>query len=163
VKPFRRVVEGPVTVDALFDLLSSERWPELLAEHLGDGSQLVRRDVGVDGGVTLVMSRMLPAGVPGFLKRFVPADPRVVTTDEWSPLVDGRRRCRWTADIVGTPAKLTGTQLIEPTSEGNRHVVEGEVRVSVPLVGGKAEAYIAEQGGKLADLEADVVRKVLGR
>ena len=162
MRSFRRVVDGQVDVETVFALLSSERWPELLAEHLGDDSRLVSREVGADGSVTLVMTRKLPSGVPGFLEKFLPAEPRVVTTDAWGPLVDGRRECTWTADIVGTPARLSGTQLLEPVPEGNRHVVEGSAKVPVPLLGGKAESFVAEQCGKMADLEADVVRRVLG-
>ncbi|MGZ6792376.1 MAG: DUF2505 family protein, partial [Mycobacteriales bacterium] len=61
----------------------------------------------------------------------------------------------------GAPATLRGTMTIEPTPTGNRHTIEGEVKVPVPLVGGKAESYIAEKVGQLADLEAGVVRDVL--
>ncbi|MGZ6825551.1 MAG: DUF2505 family protein, partial [Mycobacteriales bacterium] len=61
----------------------------------------------------------------------------------------------------GAPATLRGTMTIEPTPTGNRHTIEGEVKVPVPLVGGKAESYIAEKVGHLADLEAGVVRDVL--
>lgn len=160
-KAFSRTVDSDVPVEDVFGVLTSADWAGHLAAELGDDSKTVRREETADGGVTLVLSRRLPSGIPGFLQKFLPSDPRVVTTDVWGPLVDGARHCTWTADIPGTPAKIRGTQSIEPTAEGNRHTIAGEVTVSVPLVGGKAESFIAGQVGSLAAAEAEVVEKVL--
>jgi hypothetical protein len=161
VKRFRRVVEGTASVEEVFALLTSDTWAEILAERIQDDTRQVRRTVGSDGSVTLELSRRLPAGVPGFLQKFLPAEPRVVTVDVWGPAVDGRRTCSWTADIAGTPASLAGTQVLEPWQGGHRHVVEGAVRVGVPLIGGRAESFIADKCGLIADLEADIVHAVL--
>jgi hypothetical protein len=161
VKSFRRVVEGTAEVEEVFALLTSEKWAALLADHFRDDSRMVRREERADGGVTLEISRKVPSGVPGFLQKFLPSDPRIVTVDAWGPLVDGRRECTWTADIAGTPASLRGIQVLEPCAGGNRHIVEGSVKVSVPLVGGKAESFIADRCGHIADLEAELVQKLL--
>ena len=111
--------------------------------------------------MTLVLNRRLPSGIPGFLQKFLPSDPRVVTTDVWGPSVDGVRSCTWTAEIAGTPTTITGTQRIEPHGDGNRHIVSGEVKVSVPLIGGKAESFIADAIRSLAESEVAVVDKVI--
>ncbi|MCU1594990.1 MAG: hypothetical protein JWO12_2382 [Frankiales bacterium] len=162
MRSFRRVVETDATVEEVFGVLSGAEWAAQRAEHLGDDSKLVSREVGDDGSVELVISRALPAGVPGFLQRFLPSEPRALTKDFWGPLVDGVRRATWSADIAGAPASLTGTMTIEPLpTGGNRHTIEGACRVNVPLIGGKAESFIAEQCGRLADAEAEVVRTVL--
>lgn len=158
---FSRVVESDADVETVFGVLAGREWAAQRAEHLHDDSRLLSYDERPDGGVTLVISRALPSGIPGFLQKFLPADPRATTTDVWGPSVDGVRRATWTAEITGAPATLRGTMTIEPTATGNRHTIEGEVKVPVPLVGGKAEAYIAEKVGQLADLEAGVVRAVL--
>jgi len=159
---FSRSIDSEVDVETVFAVLTGEDWADVKATHLGDGSRTVRREVTPDGGVTLVMSRELPAGVPGFLHRFLPSDGRVITTDVWGPSEGGARWGTWTADIPGAPAKLGGTMRIEPTPGGNRHTIDGEVKVSIPLIGGKTESFIAEQIVRLADTEAEVVRKVLG-
>ncbi|MGB8650910.1 MAG: DUF2505 domain-containing protein [Mycobacteriales bacterium] len=158
---FLRSVASEVDVETVFAVLSGEHWADQKARYLGDGSRLLRREVTPEGGVTLVMSRELPSGVPAFLQRFLPADRRVTTTDVWGPLQDGARRGTWKAEIAGAPAKLSGTMRIDPTPEGNQHTIEGEVKVSVPLIGGKTESFIAEQVVRLADAEAEVVRKIL--
>ena len=160
-KRFSHTTDSAPSVEEVFAVLSGEDWSSHLATELGDDSRVVRRDVGADGSVTLVLNRRLPSGIPGFLQKFLPSDPRVVTTDVWSPSVDGVRSCSWTAEIAGTPTTITGTQRIEPLGQGNRHIVSGEVKVSVPLIGGKAESFIAEAIRGLAESEVAVVEKVL--
>ncbi len=160
-KRFSRTADSDADVETVFAILSGEDWADHKAEHLGDGSLLVSREVHADGGVTLVLSRKLPDGVPGFLHRFLPADRRVITTDVWGPSVDGCRRGTWAAHIAGAPAKLGGTMRLEPVGAGNCHTIDGEVKVPVPIIGGKTESFIAEQIVRLAEAEAAVVRKIL--
>ena len=160
-KRFTHTTDSSPSVEDVFAVLSGVDWSTHLAAELGDDSRLVRRDVGMDGSVTLVLNRRLPSGIPGFLQKFLPSDPRVVTTDVWGPSVDGVRDCTWTAEIAGTPTTISGTQRIEPLGDGNRHIVAGEVKVSVPLIGGKAESFIAEAIRGLAESEVAVVEKVL--
>ena len=161
-KRFSSSFDSPVDVERLYGVLTAPDWAATKSARLGDDSTVVRRDVSGGGSVTLVVSRRLPAGVPGFLQRFLPSDGRVTTHDVWAPLADGVRRGTWSADIAGAPAKLGGAMRIESIAGGSRYTIDGEVRVSVPLIGGKAESFIAEQVVKLADAEADVVRQVLG-
>jgi hypothetical protein len=149
-------------VPAVFATLTSPQWPQTKADRLRDGSRVVQREERRDGGLLLVVSRELPAGVPGFLERFLPEDGRVTQTDDWGPERDGVRRGTWSADIPGAPAQLGGTMRLEPTATGSRYTVEGEVRVSVPLVGGKAERFIAEMVERLAEKECQLLRQELG-
>lgn len=148
-------------VEQVYAVLTGPDWAATKSEHLRDDSRVVRRDVAAGDAVTMVVSRQLPDGVPGFLHRFLPADRRVTTNDVWQPAKDGSRRGTWTAEIAGAPARLGGTMRIEPVEGGSRYTIEGEVKVSVPLVGGKAESFIAEQVVRLAEAEADLVQQVL--
>ena len=153
--------ESPGDVEQVFAVLTSEQWPARKAAELHDGSRVVERTVRPDGGVRLVQSRELPKGGPGFLERFLPADGRVVQTDDWGPVLDGARRGTWTVEIPGAPARLGGTLLLEPTAAGSRYVIAGEATVPIPLVGGKAERFIAEMVGKLSAREAELLRDAL--
>lgn len=158
---FSSSFDSPVGVDAVYTVLTGEGWAATKAERLGDDSRVVRREEGPAGAVTVAMSRRLPAGVPGFLKKFLPSDQRVTTTDVWGPLTDGARHGTWTADIAGAPATMGGTMRIEPVAEGARYTIDGNVVVSVPLIGGKAESFIAEQVVKLAEAEAALILTVV--
>lgn len=156
-KRVRNEHEGPGDVEAVLAVLTSEDFAARKAERFGDDSRIVRRDETPDGGVTVVVSRELPAGVPGFLQRFLPKDGRVVETHVWGPAQDGVRRGTWSADIAGAPASLGGTMSLTPTPSGCRHVIDGEVSVKIPLVGGKAESFIAEKVQELAAKEAQLL------
>jgi hypothetical protein len=145
-------------VETAFRVLSDESWAERKDRALRDGSRVVRREQTPDGGVTLVVSRELPAGVPGFLERFLPKDGRVTQTDVWGPADGDVRRGTWKVEIPGAPARLGGTMRLEPTASGSRFVVDGEVEVKVPLIGGRAEGFIAGMVEKLAAKEADILR-----
>ena len=152
--PVKSVFESGGDVDTVYGLLTSEQWVATKAERFGDGALLKEHQPRPDGGIRLTVSRELPAGVPGFLERFLPKDGRVLETFDWAPAAgDGTRRGTWKADIPGAPAKLGGTMRLEPTPGGSRYTIEGDVKVSVPLVGGKAEAFIAEMVSKLAAKE----------
>jgi hypothetical protein len=156
--PVKSVFESSGDVDSVFGVLSSQQWVATRAAHFGDGARLQSHEPRPDGGLRLVVSRQLPDGVPGFLQRFLPADGRVVETFDWAPAAgDGTRRGTWKADIPGAPAQLGGTMRLEPTAGGSRYTIEGEVKVSVPLIGGRAERFIAEMVGKLAAKEHELL------
>ena len=152
---------NPGDVESAFRVLSDESWAQRKQAELDDGSRVVRREDKPDGGVLLVVSRELPAGVPGFLERFLPKDGRVTQTDDWGPAEGGSRSGTWKVEIPGAPAKLGGTMRLDATPTGSRFVVDGTVEVKVPLVGGKAEGFIAGMVEKLAAKEADVLRAAL--
>lgn len=154
--------DSSADVDRVFGVLTSQEWVALRAERFGDGALIQSHDVRPDGGVLLAISRELPRGVPGFLERFLPKDGRVLETFEWlAPAGDGTRRGTWKADIPGAPARLGGTMRLEPTASGSRYTIEGEVKVSVPLIGGKAESFIAGMVNQLAAKEHELMLTTL--
>lgn len=152
----------PADVGTTFAAISSPRWAERKAEVLGDGSLVVRHEERGDGGVLLAVSRELPDGVPGYLERFLPADGRVVHTDDWGPAQpDGSRRGTWRVDLPGAPAQVGGEMRLERAAEGSTYGLDGQAKVSVPLIGGKAEKFLVELIGKLMVKEAEVLRGML--
>lgn len=155
--PVRSVLTCHASVEQVVGVLTAERWTARRAEVLHDDSRVVSRTERPDGGVELVVSRALPKGGPGFLERFLPKDGRVVQTDEWGPAVDGVRRGTWKVEIPGAPARLGGTLVLEPTATGSSYTIDGQVVVPLPLVGGKAERFIAEMVGKLSAREFELL------
>lgn len=157
-KQLHNAYPSPAGVERTFAALSGEDWPLEKARVLADGSLLVSRHEGADGSVVIVTSRALPAGIPGFLKAFLPGDNRALQTDSWGPAgTDGVRPGSWKADIPGAPAQVGGTMRIEPTATGSSYVIDGAVTVKVPLIGGKAETFIADMTTRLTDREAQVL------
>jgi hypothetical protein len=156
-KKFSVSYDIPADVETTFAAISSDGWAAAKAAKLNDGSEVVKREES-GGGVTLVVSRKLPDGIPGFLQKILPADGRVTQTDVWAAAKDGTRTGTWKADTPGSPAKVAGTMRLEPAASGCTYVVEGEVKVSVPLIGGKAEDVAVGMTKKLTSSEAEVLR-----
>ena len=160
--PVRTSVRTRSPVGEVFDVLTSARWVEQKAGRFQDGSTLLRREATPDGGLVLAVSRELPEGAPGFLTRLLPKDGRVVQTDEWAPDDgSGARTGSWEVELPGAPARLGGTMRIDPDGTGSAYVVVGETKVSVPLVGGKAESFIAQMVGRLGAAEGELLQAVL--
>jgi hypothetical protein len=153
-------IDAPV--EAVYAAISGEDWAQHRAEHFGDDSRLESRTASGDA-VTMVVSRGLPDGIPGFLEKFLPAGGRAKQTEAWGAAeADGTRRGTWTGEIPGAPAKTGGTMALEPTGTGTRYRIQGEVKVSIPLVGGKAESFVADMIGKLTAKEAELLERVAG-
>jgi len=162
--PVRSSVRTRHPVGEVLDLLTSERWVQVKAARFGDGSRVVRREALPGGGLLLAVSRELPEGAPGFLTRLLPEDGRVVQTDEWAPDDgSGTRSGTWRVELAGAPARLGGTMRVEPDGAGSSYLVVGETKVSVPLVGRKAESFIAEMVGRLGVREGELLQMTLAQ
>jgi hypothetical protein len=149
----------PADVETAYAAISGEVWATAKAETLKDESTVVSRVEGKDGAVTLVVSRKLPDGIPGFLTKFLPSDGKVTQTDAWGAANGGVRAGTWVADTPGSPAKVSGTMRLEPKGSGACvYVVEGTAKVAIPLLGGKAEGIVVQMTQKLTAKEADVLR-----
>ena len=153
--------ETSAGVEELFAALTSDAFVERRAQRLHDGAAVVRREPRPDGGLLLSVARRLPAGAPGFLAKLLPDGP-VVQTDDWGPPgPDGTRSGTWRVELPGAPARLGGLLHVEPIGGGTRVRRDGSVTVSVPLVGGKAERFIAEMLGKLGHKERDLLLELI--
>jgi hypothetical protein len=149
-------------VETTFLAISGERWPEANAAALKDDSRVVSREQLPDGGVKLVHSRALPAGVPGFLKPFLPKDGRVLQTDTWEPArVDGSRHGTWHIAFPGAPGHVGGATWLAPTGSSTTWHVDGEAKVRIPMIGGKAESFLAPLVEKVILKQAPVLQALV--
>ena len=156
-----QAVDLPADVERTWAVLTSSAWPTTLDARLEDGSRLLSSEVTPDGGALLVTSRRLPDGIPSFLLRFAPRDGRVTQTDRWGPARDGVRRGTWEVTFPGSPGEVRGETWIEPDGDGCRWVVSGHVKVGIPVVGGRAESFLAPVVEKLVARQGDVLRDSL--
>ena len=155
-------VDLPADVERVWRVLTSEAWPRALDRQLHDGSVLLSAEPTPDGGLRVTTSRALPAEIPGFLQRFAPADGRVTQTDTWDPAADGVRCGSWAVTFPGSPATMAGRTGLAPHGDGCRWTVSGEVRVAVPLLGGRIEGFLAPLLERLVARQGEVLRGELG-
>jgi len=132
-------------------------------EQVCDAQGAVRRTVSIGpkaAGMEVVVDQVQPAeGIPGFARKFVGDEINLVQTEQWSDIETGDV----TVVIPGKPGQMRGTILIRESGGTTTETVEMEIKVSIPLVGGKIESLIADLLRKALKAENAVGRDYLSR
>ena len=140
---------GEMLVDAAF------------REQVCDAQHALRKtvSVGQDGGGMKVVVDMVQAskGMPGFAQRFVGDEIQLVQTERWSDIENARVE----VVIPGKPGQMSGTIALRESGGTTTETVEMEIRVGIPLVGGKIESLIADLLRKALKVENAVGRQYL--
>lgn len=94
-----------------------------------------------DGSAMITTHRHLPTDeVPDFVRAFVGETVKVTQIDDWGPAAaDGAREGSIVVEIAGAPVRLTGTLRLVPEKDGTTQHLDGDLKASVPLIGGKIE------------------------
>ncbi len=121
-----------------------------LLDHSLDGTRAAfRMRQGVDA-----------ARLPGAVRSILSGDLVVEREERWEQAgTDYAGTSRVT--ISGVPGDIRGRSRIGDVPAGAVLVVTAQVKVSIPLIGGKLEKVVAEQVGKLLAAEAEYAEKWL--
>lgn len=143
MKEINEVLTYPAPPAEVFALISSGQFQLELIEHIGGRhAELVDESTAGDGSVRVVTRQQTAVELPGFAKKLIPANTTVTQTFEWGPPeADGSRRGTWSAAAKGAPVSIGGPTELVAAGEGSRHVYGGQVRSSVPVVGGRLEGF----------------------
>lgn len=102
-----------------------------------------------DAGATIKTRRLVPANVPSFAKKLFGETTEMIQTDTWGPAdSSGRRSGTWVIEVPGKPVGAKGTIVLEPTASGSVVTIDGELKASVPLIGGKLEGFAGGEAQK---------------
>jgi uncharacterized protein YndB with AHSA1/START domain len=111
------------------------------------------KDVAIDrsetdgGGCELVTRRTVTVDLPGFAKKVMQPSNTAVQKESWGAAQpDGSRVCEYTVEIQGMPSKVTGTLVLSSDGDGSTQVIDADVKVSIPLLGGRLEKFGIETG-----------------
>jgi hypothetical protein len=130
-------------------------------EQVCDAQGAIRRTVTISpdgGGMKVVVDAVqLAQGIPGFAKKFVGDEIQLVQTEQWSDLENGRVE----VVIPGKPGQMTGTMTLRESGGTTTETVDMEIRVNIPLVGGKIESLISDLLRKALKAENSVGRRYL--
>lgn len=93
----------------------------------------------------LVSTRDLPSDrFPHFVRSMVGDTLNVTETQGWGPSEDdGTRHGTLTVEIAGAPVHLHGTLSLKPEGPGTVEIIEGDLKASIPFLGGKVEEAAA--------------------
>ena len=93
-----------------------------------------------DGSMTVDLDRTYGTDlVPSFARKFVGDTIALVQREEWSSPTEAR----FEVSIPGKPGEITGTARLAQSGPDTVESVSLDVRVSIPLVGGKLEDLVA--------------------
>ncbi|MDQ1689175.1 MAG: hypothetical protein QOK42_2150, partial [Frankiaceae bacterium] len=85
------------------------------------------------------------AGIPDFARKLLGERQTITEIQEWSsPTADGSRSGTWKVEAKSAPMQMGGRLAMAPSAGGTTVTIEGEVKASVPLIGGKLERAVAE-------------------
>jgi hypothetical protein len=137
-------VDYPASPDDVFAMLTDERFQARKCEEVGSLSH----DVAVSqaGGATRVVTkRDLPTqDLPDFAKSLIGPRLTITETYEWAAANgDGSRTGDLTVELGGAPVTLRAKLGLAPSGAGTRMSLDGDLKASVPLIGGKIEKSAA--------------------
>lgn len=156
ITPMKKINE-----ELRYDGATIEQVHEMLAdpafrEKVCDAQHVLRRTVQIqsDGrGMTVEVDQVQAAqGIPGFAKKFVGEEIHIVQTEDWTIPEKGNLH----VVIPGKPGEMAGTIHLTEDPDGTTETVNLDVKVNIPLVGGKIEGLVADMLSKALRTEHKV-------
>lgn len=114
-------------------------------------------DAGGEGARVTIDRWQRTSGVPAFAKKVVGEETNIVQRELWT----SRRLGDVTVAIPGKPGDMTGTLRLDEQGGSTVQSIELEIKVGIPLVGGKLESLIADLLRKAYQVEEQVGRDYL--
>jgi hypothetical protein len=129
---------------AVFAMLTDPDFQERKCAATGALEHEVGIDEYDDGGAAIRTDRTMPTDqVPDFVRTFVGQTLSVIEVDDWQPAAaDGSREGTVVVEIKGAPVRLAGAMTLRPDGTGTRQTIDGDLKASVPLVGGRIEKAV---------------------
>ncbi len=98
--------------------------------------------------------------LPSVVSKLYSGDLHVEREQQWQVSGDAANGTA-TASVTGVPGSITARSELTPQDDGTALRITGEVKVNVPLIGGKIERTITGQIEQLLELESQHVAETL--
>lgn len=149
---FHKQIEFGAPPDVVWAMLADRDFRESVAREAGSASY----DIAVtetDTGLRATIDTRQPAtGLPGFARRIVGHELAIHQEEHWSPAGTGTLE----VSIPGRPGHVKGDVALTQVGSGTVQTVDAEVKVHLPLVGGRIETMICQVLGNLLKLQGRV-------
>ncbi|MFS3128153.1 DUF2505 domain-containing protein [Nocardioides sp. Bht2] len=148
---FHKQIRFAAPVDEVYAMLVSPEFRERVAAEAGATSWDVQVTETPDGVRSLVQSTAPTTGLPGFARSVVGSQLSIRQEETY-------RGQAGTLNVTlpGKPGSLTGQITLAADGAETVQTVNAEVKVSIPLVGGKIEKLIGQVMGNLLKLQGRV-------
>lgn len=137
---FRHELEYDAPSDEVYAMLVDPAFREEVCKAQdAHSSDVTVKPTGT--GMSVVVDQKRPAdGIPSFAKKFVGEEIQVLQKEEWT----NRSGAALHVSIPGKPGEMKGTISLDAKGTGTVEIVEGDIKVSIPLVAGKLEKMIGD-------------------
>ncbi len=144
-------------------MLADPAFVEDKCRRTGAVEQTVEVDGDAVGAFTVTTVRTMPTDdFPDVAKKFVGETVVIKQVDSWHPAgADGSRTGDVRLKIAGAPVELNGTMTLHADGAGTRQELLGDLKASVPLLGGKLEKAAAPAIVMALRKEGEVGREYL--
>ncbi|GAW51144.1 uncharacterized protein PD653_4441 [Nocardioides sp. PD653] len=134
-----------ITYDAppaeVFEMLSDPAFREACC----DAQDVISAEVSLErsgAGFTLTIDQMQRTDdLPAFARTFAGDSTRAIQREVWEDSTSGTLRI----EAPGKPSEINGTITLRPEGSGSREIIELDLKIKVPLIGGKLEKLLADR------------------
>ncbi len=154
---FRHELSYDAPPDEVFAMLSDPAFREKVCEAQHAVSHDVKVQLAGAGFTAVITTEQNTSGLPSIAKKFVGDTTTAVVTETWKDGAGG------TVELTapGKPTNAQGTVALSGAGTGTTEVVELDVKVKVPLIGGKLEQLMVDSIKAGYDKEQAVGREWL--
>lgn len=124
-----------------------------LARLGGTDARLTAHEPDRDGVRYTLRHGVDAQNLPPAIRTLLGGDLKIDRVETWHPDPAGGYAGTTGVTIPGMPGELGGAMRLADTADGSELVLDGSVRIPIPLVGGKIEETVADQISKLLDAE----------
>ena len=153
--------ELPKPPSELYDVAMGDEFQSLRASELGGTAPPTVTPTSGRGNRVEMTRRIPPEKLPSAVRKFLPKNAAARQVDDWVEITEDGSRGTWTAEVPGAPVTIGGRYDVARTAGGSLFRVTGEVKVSIPVVGGKIANEVRKYIEELAVQELDLMERHL--
>jgi hypothetical protein len=131
-------------VPGLWAMISEQDYWTQKYQTTGATHVSVDRFESAPDALTVATTRDVPADLPGFAKKIVGDTNRVTQVERWTRSGEGAH-CDITIEVRNVPGGTRGVMDMRPDGDGARWTADFEIKIGIPLVGGKFERLMHDE------------------
>ncbi len=156
-------IRHSLTYDAPLPDVAAMLADEAFREEVCEATGMIRHEVTVSGsgpGMHVEIDQVQSsAGVPSYAQRFVGDEINIVQVEDWTAI----DTADITVSIPGKPGEMSGTITLSQSGPTTTEEIALDIRVGIPLVGGKIEQLVGDLLVAALKIENRVGRAYLSR
>lgn len=148
---FTKSFELPGTIEQVRAVLDDADFREEVAREAGATTVEASVEENDDGSLMAVVDTRQPTtGMPALATKFLGDELAIHQEEQW----DSLDSASLLVSIPGQPGKVTGSVSLVESGGVTVQTVEADIKVSIPLVGGKIEKLIGSVLGHVLKIQA---------